>query len=449
GTFPTLGAVLILALSLGSPDSLAGQNWPSFRGPGACGRAEGFTTVLKWNVEEEENVLWKVWIPGLGLSSPVVWGDDVFLTTAVGTGKEAELKVGLYGSVGSVDNEGVLGWHLICVDGKSGKIRWSRLAHKGEPKVKRHPKSSHANATAVTDGDNVVAFFGSEGLHCFDRSGKPRWKVDLGTLDWGWYVRPTAQWGGGSSPVIHGESVILQCDVQGDSYLAAFSLKDGAVKWKTVRKDVPTWSTPTLYEQGGRTRIVVNGYKHIGGYDAETGREVWRMSGGGDIPVPTPVLGRGLMFITNAHGRMSPIFAVKFSALGDVSLKEGETSNDHVAWSIRRGGNYMQTPIVYGDHIFACRDSGVLSCFVAATGEKLFSERIGSRGEGFTASPVGADGKLYFASERGNVYVIKAAGEFELLARNEMGEPCMATPAISEGVIFIRSHRHLVAVGRK
>jgi outer membrane protein assembly factor BamB len=243
--------------------------------------------------------------------------------------------------------------------------------------------------------------------------------------------------------------VILQCDVQGNSFLASFALSDGATRWKTNRDEVPTWGTPTLYRVKDRIRIAVNGYKHIGGYDFETGEEVWKMKGGGDIPVPTPVFAHGLLFITSAHGRMSPIYAVRASAAGDITLADDTASNEHVAWSIRRGGNYMQTPLVHGDHLFACRDSGILSCFEARTGEKLFRERIGERAEGFTASPVAADGKLYFASERGNVYVVRAAGAYERLARNAMGEACMATPALSEGVLYVRTRRHLVAVGKK
>jgi outer membrane protein assembly factor BamB len=249
--------------------------------------------------------------------------------------------------------------------------------------------------------------------------------------------------------VIHGDAVILQCDVQGKSFLASFALKDGTLRWKKARDEVPTWGTPTVYRTGDRVRIAVNGYKHIGGYDFETGEEVWRMKGGGDIPVPTPVFAHGHLFITSAHGRMSPIYAVRATAEGDITLEADTADSEHVAWWIRRGGNYMQTPLVHGDLLFACRDSGVLSCFIARTGERLFQERIGERGEGFTASPVAAGGNLYFASERGNVHVIRAGRTFERIARNVLGEPCMATPAVSGGVLFVRARRHLFALGKK
>jgi outer membrane protein assembly factor BamB len=249
--------------------------------------------------------------------------------------------------------------------------------------------------------------------------------------------------------VLHGDRLFVQCDVQKGAFLAALSLEAGVTLWKKERDEVPTWGTPTVFAHAGRTQVVVNGYKHIGAYDAETGKEIWRMRGGGDIPVPTPVLGHGLLFITSAHGRMSPIYAVRPSAKGDITLPEGATSSEHIAWSIRRGGNYMQTPIVAGDYLFWCRDSGFFSCFKARTGEMLYRQRIGSRSEGFTASPVAGDGKIYHASEKGNVYVMHPGPAFKILAKNPMGEPVMATPAISRGVLYVRTRSHLYAVGKK
>jgi outer membrane protein assembly factor BamB len=411
--------------------------------------AEGFETVSAWNVERGENLAWKVPVPGLGHSSPVIWGDRIFLTTAVSLGEKAELKVGLYGSVESQEEDHDFEWRLMCLDKKTGRLLWSRTCHKGAPRVRRHPKSSHANASPATDGSCVVAFFGSEGLFCYEADGRLRWKKDLGTLDWGWYVRPSAQWGGGSSPVIFKDTVILLCDVQKGSFLAAFGLENGDVRWKVERRDVPTWGTPTLAKVGDRWQAVVNGYRHAGGYDPSDGREIWRLCGGGDIPVPTPVAGAGLIFLTSAHGRFSPIYAVRPSAKGDISLGEGEAQNEHIAWSIRRGGNYMQTPIVYGGRLYACRDSGYLSCFEARTGKRRYRHRIGDLAEGFTASPVAADGKLYFPSEKGRVYVVRAGAEFELIARNRVGESCMASPAVSEGTLYFRTRRLLVAVGPK
>jgi len=195
--------------------------------------------------------------------------------------------------------------------------------------------------------------------------------------------------------------------------------------------------------------VICNGYKHIGGYDLATGEEVWKLRGGGDIPVPTPVVAGDLIFITNGHGMANPVYAIKTTAKGKIKLAKGETSNENIAYRLDRRGTYMQTPLVYGDYLYCCRDNGVLTCFEAKTGKEVYQKRLGSGLSGFTASPVACDGKLYFTSEEGDVYVVKAGPEFEQLAKNPLGEVCMATPAISEGVLFFRTQKHLVAVAKK
>jgi len=243
--------------------------------------------------------------------------------------------------------------------------------------------------------------------------------------------------------------VIIQCDVQKDSFIAAFSLKDGSQIWKTLRDDVPTWSTPTVYAGGQHPQVIVNGYKHIGGYDLQTGKEIWKMAGGGDIPVPTPIVAGDHIYITNAHGPMSPIYAVRLSATGDISLDDNKSSNEHVAWSYSRGGNYIPTPIVYNDYLYCCADRGNVSCFEAATGKLLYRESLSSSSVAFSASPVAADGKIYCTAENGDIFVVKAGPEFRLIGVNKMNETCMATPAISQGTLFFRTRGHLVAVAQK
>jgi outer membrane protein assembly factor BamB len=293
----------------------------------------------------------------------------------------------------------------------------------------------------------VVAFFGSEGLYCYDMEGTLLWKKDFGPLDAAFFVAPDAQWGFASSPVIHDGVVYIQCDVLNDPFLAAFDLETGDQIWRTPRDDVPTWSTPTVHEKGDRTFLLVNGWKHAGGYDARTGEEIWRLSGGGDIPVPGPVVAHDLVFITNAHGSDAPIYAIRLDARGDISLGDGATSNEHVTWSVPRGGAYMQTPLVYDSYLYNCRDNGVLSVYDARSGNRMYQQRLGGGGGGFTASPVAADGKVYFTSEEGDVYVVKAGPEYELLATNPLGEVTMATPALSEGTLYFRTRTHLLAIG--
>jgi outer membrane protein assembly factor BamB len=369
------------------------------------------------------------------------------VATAVSSEDDPTLRVGLYGNIDSVKEDVVHRWQVFCLNKNTGEILWQETAHQGIPKVKRHSKSTNANSTPVTDGKHVVAFFGSEGLYCYDMDGKLLWKKDLGVLDAAYFQAPEAQWGFASSPIIHEGMVVVQCDVLNkESFVAAFDISDGREIWRTPRQDVPTWSTPTVHGRGRDARLIVNGWKHIGGYEAATGKELWRMRGGGDIPVPTPVVAHGLVFITNAHGPGSPIYAIRLDAEGDISLKGGASSGQHVAWSIPRGGAYMQTPLIYGDYLFNCRDNGSLSCFRAKTGERLYQERIGGGATGFSASPVAADGKIYFTSEMGDVHVVAAAPEFKLLAVNSLDEIAMATPAISEGTLYFRTRGHVVAV---
>ena len=424
-----------------------GVDWPSFRGISARGVAEGYPAPLRWNGEAGENVRWSTPIPGLGHSSPVVWRDLVCVTTAIGEKSKQDLRVGLYGDIQPVQDDTVHSWKVYCLDKGTGAVRWEQTANTGVPRVKRHPKSTQANPTLATDGQRMVALFGSEGLYVYDLKGRLLWKKDLGLLDYGFYRVPDAQWGFASSPVLHEGKLVVQADVQKGSFLAAFDAASGRELWRTARSDVPTFSTPTVHAEGARTQVIVNGWKHIGGYDAATGKELWRLTGGGDIPVPTPVVADGLVFITNAHGGAAPIFAIRTVATGDVSLTQGQTENAQVAWSQERDGAYMQTPLVYGGLLYNCRDNGVLSVYEAKTGRRLYQQRLGEGGSGYTASPVAADGKVYFTSEEGEVFVVKAGPEFELLARNRLGETVLATPALSEGVLFFRTRGHLVAVG--
>jgi outer membrane protein assembly factor BamB len=447
GTSIGLGLLVAAALllSVGRAEE-PGQNWPRFRGPQASGIAEGHPTPVSWSVEDETNILWRTPVPGLAHSSPVVWGDSVFLTTAVSSEGGSSLRVGLYGAIAPVPTEAAHRFVVYRIDKRTGEVLWERTAHEGVPRRQRHTKSTHANPSPATDGERIVVFFGSEGLYCYDMEGNLVWKKDFGPLDAAFYTAPDAQWGFASSPVIHDGVVYVQCDVLNDPFLAAFDLDTGEERWRTSRDDVPTWSTPTVHQKGDRTLLLVNGWKHIGGYDARTGEEIWRLRGGGDIPVPGPVVAHDLVFITNAHGGASPIYAVRLDAEGDISLEEGSSSNQHVAWSNMRGGAYIPTPLVYGDYLYSCRDNGVLFCYRARTGERLYQQRLGRGGTGFSASPVAADGKLYVTSEEGDVYVVKAGSEFELLAKNPLGEVTMATPAISEGTLYFRTRTHLVAV---
>jgi outer membrane protein assembly factor BamB len=419
-------------------------NWPSFRGAGAAGTADGYETAVEWSVEEETNIRWRRDIPGLAHSSPVIEGDRIFVTTAIRLEGEQELRVGLYGDIAPVADSSAFSFELHCLDKNTGEALWAQSCWEGVPKYQRHPKGSFAAPSPACDGERVVAFFGTEGLFCYDLEGELLWEKSLGDLDSGFYVVLAAQWGFSSSPVLHDDLVIVQCDVQGQSFVAALDASTGEERWRADRDEVPTWSTPTVDVREGRSQVICNGFKHIGGYDLRTGAELWRLEGGGDIPVPTPIVVGDLVFVTNAHGRLAPILAIDAMAEGTLTMNAEES--EAVVWCLRRRGNYMQTPLAYGEEIYFCSDSGVLSCFDVASGEDLYRERLGSGTTGFTGSGVAADGKLYFCSEEGEVFVVAAGRDFELLAVNDLGEECMSSPAVSEGVLYYRGREFLVAI---
>lgn len=441
-------SLLAATCCLAAPILIYGQNWPQYRGPQASGVDATVPLPTTWNLASGENVRWQTPIPGLAHAAPIVWGDRVYVATAVQAGK-SELKVGLYGDIASVQEKEPNQWRLLALDRQTGRVVWNSLAHEAVPKVARHTKATHCNSTPATDGRRIVAIFGSEGLFCFDTDGRLLWKKDLGPMDSGYFVSPAAQWGFASSPIIHEGKVIVLCDVQRDSYLAVFDLTDGREIWRQARKDVPTWSTPTVVMDAGRTQIAVNGWHHTGGYDFATGRELWKLDGGGDIPVPTPVANGDLIYFTSAHGRMRPMRAIRASASGDITPGESGQVSPAIAWNHDRRGNYMQTPIVVGGRVYGCADVGLLTCFDALTGEVRYSERLSKTSEGYTASPVSDGRHLYFTSELGNVFVVPATGTFAVVAKNELGETCLSTPAISAGMMFFRTREKLVAIGAK
>lgn len=420
------------------------QQWPSFRGPFSLGYVENSKPAVTWNVETGEHVKWKTPIPGLGHSSPIVWDNFVFVTTAVNTAADASLKVGLYGDVDEANDSVVHEFKVYCLDKNSGKILWERMAHKGIPKSKRHTKASQANCTPATDGKYLVVHFGSEGLFCYDLKGNLVWWKDMGLINPGFFAVPGIEWGYSSSPIIYKNRIIVLCDIPKNPYLASLDLATGNEIWRTSREgEVETYGTPAVFEKDGKVQIVVNGFKHAGGYDFETGKEIWRIADNGDIPIPTPVIVNDLIYLNSSHGKFSPILAVKTSAVGDITLAPDSTKNRHILWSIKRGGAYMQTPLVYNELLYNLQINGQLMCFDAKTGELKYKDSLK---DSFSASGVAADGKLYFSSEDGNIFVVQAGPEFKLLAKNPMKDVCMATPAISGNTLYFRTQHCVMAV---
>jgi outer membrane protein assembly factor BamB len=428
-------------------DCATTSDWPQFRGHRASGVADGHRLPVEWDVESGTNIRWQTEIPGMGHASPIVCQRRVYIVSASGGASEDSLRVGLYGDIDSVQDDSSYAWTLYCLSASSGRICWKRTICEGRPQIKRHTKATHANSTPATDGRHLFVQLGSEGLYCYDLCGRLLWKKNPGKLDSGYYKVPAAQWGFGSSPITFRNLVIVQCDVQKNSFLAAYNVDSGREVWRVSRDEVPTWSTPTIHDNGTQAVLIANGYRHAGGYDPMTGQELWRLTGGGDIPVPTPIVAHGLIFLSSAHGAKKRLGAIRTSARGELEPDSSkDTEDNRIAWYEPRDATYMQTPIVYGDYLYACRDNGVLSCYNARTGERLYRQRLGNGGTGFTASPIAGDGKLYFTSETGDVFVVQSGPEFKLLSQNSMGEVCMATPAISNGMLVVRGKNRVFGI---
>jgi outer membrane protein assembly factor BamB len=420
------------------------QQWPSFRGPMGCGYMLNSKPPASWDINNPVDIKWKTPIPGLAHSCPVIWDNLLFVTTATTNMNDESLKVGLYGDIDEADDKKVHEFKVYCLDKNSGKIIWERVAQKGIPKSKRHTKSTQANCTPATNGKYLVVHFGSEGLYCYDMKGNLIWKKDMGILNPGPYTNPGVEWGYASSPVIYKDRIIVQCDIPLKPFIASLDLATGKEIWRTSRGDeVSTWCTPAIYSKDGKTQVIANGYRQICGYEFETGKQIWRLSKGGDAPAPTPVIANDLIYLNSAHGPSSPIFAVKPDAKGDITLDDESTKNQYIIWSVKRGGAYMQTPLIYEGLLYNLQVNGLLAVFDALTGETKYKENLK---DAFSASAVAADGKVYFSSETGNVFVVKAGPVYNLLAKNSVKDVIMATPAISGNTIFFRTQHYLMAI---
>lgn len=424
------------------------RQWPGYRGYMSSGVLDNANLPESFDIQKMLNVRWKTEIPGLGLSSPVIWGDKLFLTTAVSKFDTQGIKPGIYGDGMPVPDSSVHDWKVYCINKNTGSILWERTAYTGVPKIKRHPKSTHANPSVATDGKYAVAFFGSEGLYCYDFNGKLIWKKNFGVLKSVAFDYNAAEWEFASSPIIYKGVLIIQCDVLENSFLAAFDVKTGKELWKTKRDEYPGWCTPNIYKNGEKTLIAVNGYKHRGGYDFETGKEVWRMSGGGDVPIPTPVIGKDLIYFNSAHGPSSPILAIRTDATGDITLKQGEKSNEFVQWSIPRGGSYIHTLLLYRNHLYNVNWNGTVVCLDPETGKEIYNAKLG-KSKSFVAAPVASDGKLYIVDEQGTVYIIQDGDTFKELAEIPLNDICLTAPSITDGIIYFRTQKYLIAVGKK
>lgn len=397
-------------------DGVATDCWPGWRGRNGSGIAPGGSPAVSFSATE--GFRWKVEVPGEGNSSPVVWDDFVLLTTALSGTDPPSLAI-------------------VCIDRSDGRLLWQ--AEVGSAQDPTHVKNGYASATVATDGERIFAFFGTTGLLCYDFSGERLWRADLGDL--------SHQWGTAASPVLYGDLVIQLCDSKQDSYIAAFRKSSGKEVWRTPRASVGCWTTPVLVEAeagtGQRTELVVNGTSSMRSderlviaYDPQDGQELWRVRGTTQWVTPTAMVSGGLVYSTS--GRNGPIIAIRPGGTGDVT----ET---HVVWRARRGGPYIPSGVAYRNRLFLVRDNRQIACYNAGDGREVWTKRV----EGtFSASPVAVDGRIYAGNEQGVVYVFAATDAFQLLARNNLNEGCMATPAVAGGELFIRTKKHLYCIPR-
>jgi len=389
--------------------ALHADHWPRWRGPD--GNAVSAETALPLRWSRTENVRWSTEIPGEGSSSPIVWEDRVFITSALDHGKRRVVH---------------------CLDRKNGKVLWSQELADKNPET-ASAVTGHAACTPATDGQHVVAWFANAGLVCYDFSGKQLWHKQLGEFD--------LDLGLATSPIIHRDRVILVCDHDGDrftsfdSFLVALDVKTGKEVWKSERRGLfRSWSTPVIVPCSDKSELVVNAQEELRGYDPETGKPLWRLPGLGQWVAPSPVFAHGLIF--TASGKNGPLVAVRPGGAGAVKP----------VWRHETGAAYVCSPLVVGDHLYVHTDAGILTCYEAKTGKTIYKERLEGK---FSASAVAGDGRLYFINEAGTTLVIRAGPKFEVLAKNALEEYAVASPAVSQGDLFLRTETRLFCIGGK
>lgn len=411
-------------------------NWPQFRGARSDGLAIGETLPDTWSTTE--NVVWKAELPGWGWSSPVVWGDKIFVTTAVSDTAREKLRVGGYPG-GHVKPTDVHRWITYCLDFDTGKIVWQREAHRGVPPEERHPKNSYANATPITDGERVYAHFGNIGMFCYDTDGNPQWEQRWGSFP----IR--GGWGPGTSPVLHKDRIFLVNDNENESFMLALDKHTGKEIWRVDRQERSNWSTPYVWENEHRTEIVTIGTGRVRSYDLD-GNVLWELNGTSGLVSLTPLAKDGLLYL-GAGYHYGPLYAIRPGAKGDITLDSGASNSEWIAWFQRRGSSIHPCYLISGNRLFVLFDAGLLTCFDAQTGETIFPrQRLNTGGGRFYASPWAYNGKIFLLNEDGTTWVVEDAPEFKVIRKNSLDDYAWATPAVARGSLFIRTYTGLYRI---
>jgi len=417
------------------------QNWPYWRGPAADGMASG-DAPLQWS--ETQNVAWRTEIPGLGHSSPVVWGDRIFLTTAIKTGGAATAGTPEPAAAG-FNPHGPTGplvehkFDVLCLDRKTGKIIWQRTAKTAVPHEAGHSQyGSFAPNSPVTDGKFVYAFFGSRGMYCYDLNGKLIWEKDFGVQ-----MRMRMAFGEGMAPVLAGNKLILVFDHEGDSFMSVLDKTSGKELWRVSRPEKTNWAAPLVVQFKGRTEVVVAGSSKTRSYNLDDGKVIWECAGLGANTIPQPVRQDDLVFVMTGY-RNPMLQAIRLGREGDL------TGTDAIVWTQTKGNSYTPSPVIFDNKFYALTDTGMLSCYNAKTGVPYYQQVRLPKTYSFKSSPVGVNGKLYMASENEDVIVVKMGEKLEVLATNTMKDQVfIATPAIVGGEIYLRSKTSLFCIRGK
>ena len=422
----------------------AEANWPQFRGS-SDGIAEDKALPDTWGAtpSSTENVVWTVEIPGRGWSSPVVWGDKIFVTSVIKEGDSEMPKKGLYlGGNREKPSDKTHRWMVYCIDWNNGKIVWERLAHEAVPEQPAHLKNTYASETPVTDGQRLYVYFGNIGLFCYDLDGNKLWSQKWGSF------KIRNNWGTAASPVLYQDRLYVVNDNEEQSFLVALDKTTGKQIWRAERDEKSNWATPYIWQNEHRTELVTSGRGKVRSYDLD-GRLLWELGGMSSIVIPTPLANHGLLYICSGYvgDRKRPLYAIRPGAVGDITLKNGENSNKYVAWCQTEAGPYNPSPLVCGDYLYVLYDRGFLSCYDARTGNEVYGrQRIAPDATAFTSSPWANNGRIFCLSEDGDTFVIEAGPTFKALGRNKLNEMCMATPAALRGSLIIRTISRLYRI---
>ena len=418
------------------------QQWPQFRGENAGVVADNPALPESWGATE--NVAWKTPIPGIGWSSPVVWGDHIFVTAAVNTGAPEPIKSGPLRGGDVVKPAAPYRWVVYDVSLETGKIRWQKDVATAVPADGTHMKNTYASETPVTDGERVYAYFANLGIFAFDLAGRQLWSKPMGPFAF------RDGWGSAASPTLHDGRLIVVNDNNTESFIAAYDARTGRELWKRQRETGTNWATPYVWKHAQRAELIVPGSIKTRSYDFD-GNVLWELTGMSTIDIPTPFAAHGLLFINSGYvaDALRPVYAIRPGASGDITLKEGETSNAFIAWSHPTLGSYNPSSLVYGDYYYTLHDRGFVTANDARTGKEIYGrQRISAEASGFSASPWAYNGKIFALSEDGDTFVLAAGPEFKLIGKNSIGERTLATPAVAANSLIIRTASNLVRIVR-